>query len=139
MAWLLDTNVWVQLLKRRAPEIRRRIDALDAASVLTCAVVKAELWHGALKYEDPAKRLYQVNEAISPYLSLPFDDTAAHHYAALRHRLEQRGEIIGPNDLKIAAICLAHDLTLVTNNTAEFSRIPALLLEDWNGPAPARP
>lgn len=38
---------------------------------------------------------------------------------------------IGPNDMLIAAIALANDLTLVTHNTAEFSRVPGLSLEDW--------
>ena len=131
MTYLFDTNVWIQLLKQRAPVIRQRIDRTDPALVVTCAIVKAELWHGALKYADPIKRMQQINTAISPYRSLPFDDLAARHYADLKHALETQGQLIGPNDLKIAAICLAHGHTLVTANTTEFRRVPGLRVEDW--------
>jgi tRNA(fMet)-specific endonuclease VapC len=62
---------------------------------------------------------------------LPFDDAAAEAYGRLRAELARRGTPIGPNDLMIAAIALAHDLTLVTHNTAEFSRVSGLRLEDW--------
>jgi tRNA(fMet)-specific endonuclease VapC len=132
MAYLFDTNVWIQLLKQRAPAVRARIDLMDADLIVTCSVVKAELWHGAYKYDDPERRLLQVNIAISPYHSLSFDDAAALHYADIRHELEDQGNVIGPNDLKIAAICLAHDLTLVTSNTREFGRVRGLRVENWS-------
>lgn len=131
MRYLFDTNVWIQLLKQRAPQIRARIDATDADVIVTCAIVKAELWHGAHKYDDPAKRREQVSMVLSPYRSLPFDDHAADYYAKIRHELETRGQIIGPNDLKIAAICRAHGITLVTSNTEEFKRVHGLQVEDW--------
>ena len=66
MTYLFDTNVWIQLLKQRAPAVRSRIDSMDADLILTCSIVKAELWHGARKYDDPAKRLAQVNTAVAP-------------------------------------------------------------------------
>ena len=69
------------------------------------------------------------------FVSLPFDDDAAWHYADIRHQLETAGCVIGPNDFKIAAICRANSLTLVTSNTAEFSRVPNLAIEDWSNPA----
>jgi tRNA(fMet)-specific endonuclease VapC len=131
MIYLFDTNVWIQLLKRRAPFVRQRIDTMDADLIVTCSIVKAELWHGAHKYDDPEKRLAQVNEAISIYHSFPFDDAAARQYADIKHYLEKRSQVIGPNDLKIAAICLEHELTLVTSNTSEFARVPGLCVEDW--------
>ena len=59
------------------------------------------------------------------------DDPAAEAYGRLRAELARRGTPIGPNDLMIAAIALAYALTLVTHNTAEFSRVPGLRLEDW--------
>jgi tRNA(fMet)-specific endonuclease VapC len=66
-----------------------------------------------------------------PYVSLPFDDSAAAAYARIRHELEQSGNMIGPHDLMIAAIAVANNLVLVTNNTKEFSRIRSLAVEDW--------
>ena len=136
MAYLFDTNLWIQLLKKRASSARKRVDSLEPAEILTCSIVKAELWRGALKYDDPGQRMAHVNAALSPYRSLPFDDAAARHYADIRHHLESRGESIGPNDLKIAAICLAHDLTIVTGNVREFRRVPGLQVEDWSQEQP---
>ena len=63
--------------------------------------------------------------------TLPFDEKAAEEYAKLRAHLASVGLLIGPNDLMIAAVALANQMTLVTHNTAEFSRVPGLLLEDW--------
>lgn len=62
---------------------------------------------------------------------MPFDDAAAVVYAEIRAALAQAGKPIGPNDLQIAAIALANDLTLVTHNTREFSRVQGLKLADW--------
>jgi tRNA(fMet)-specific endonuclease VapC len=66
--------------------------------------------------------------------SLPFDDRAAEVYGRIRAHLTATGMAIGPNDLMIAAIALANGLTLVTHNTAEFSRVPGLTIEDWQAP-----
>lgn len=72
-----------------------------------------------------------VAETFAPYVSLPFDDAAAAHYALIRHELEIAGCVIGPNDLLIAAICLANDCTRVTGNLQEFERVSGLRVEDW--------
>ena len=62
--------------------------------------------------------------------SAPRGDALSPRYAEIRDDLEIRGAIIGPNDLLIAAIALANDLTLVTSDN-EFSRIEGLRTEDW--------
>ena len=134
MTWLLDTNVWIQYLKGPNHPVRSMIAAKKQTDLRICSVVKAELWHGALRYLKAANRRALVDETVAPLISLPFDDSAADHYAAIRHVLERRGQIIGGNDLLIAATCLAHDCTLVTSNTAEFSRVPGLKCEDWSQP-----
>lgn len=67
-------------------------------------------------------------------MSLGFDDAAAEIHAQIRHQLETAGTPIGPYDLQIAAIALDSGLTLVTHNTAEFSRVPGLTIEDWEKP-----
>jgi tRNA(fMet)-specific endonuclease VapC len=94
-------------------------------------VVKAELWHGAHKYERRERRLIALEKMFQPFVSLPFDDAAARQYGTIRHELEAHAQVIGPNDLKIAAICLAHGLTLVSSNMSEFSRVAGLRVEDW--------
>jgi tRNA(fMet)-specific endonuclease VapC len=87
-----------------------------------------------LKSRDPVRSLARQAAFFAPYVSLPFDDHAADAYARIRADPEQQGRRIGPDDLLIAAIALAHDLTLVTHNTREFSRVNGLQLEDWQMP-----
>jgi tRNA(fMet)-specific endonuclease VapC len=65
------------------------------------------------------------------FVSFPFDDHAADEYGRLRAQLARQGTPIGPNDLMIASIALAHRTTLVTHNTHEFSRVPGLPIVDW--------
>jgi tRNA(fMet)-specific endonuclease VapC len=134
MPWLLDTNGWILFLKPHQSGghvIAQRLAQCDEEEILLCSVVKAELWHGAEKYENRTARIAKLGEIFARYRSLPFDDAAARHYADIRHHLESRGQTIGPNDFQIAAICLAHDLTLVSTNTGEFGRVPGLKVEDW--------
>jgi tRNA(fMet)-specific endonuclease VapC len=97
-------------------------------------VVKAELFLGALRSAKPEQNRAKVDAFIRPYESLPFDDAAAEIQAQIRHELETAGMPIGPYDLQIAALALAHGHTLVTHNVGEFSRVPGLLIEDWEKP-----
>ncbi len=64
-------------------------------------------------------------------ISFDFDDAAAEAYAHIRAEVEARGAHLGAMDYMIAAIGLANDLTLVTHNVREFSRVPGLLYDDW--------
>ena len=57
---------------------------------------------------------------------LPMDEATAHHYAVCTRLLRSKNQLIGANDHWIAAAALAHSLSLVTNNSAHFSRIPGL-------------
>jgi tRNA(fMet)-specific endonuclease VapC len=129
--FLFDTNCWITLLKGRSPALEKQWSSLTVEELLTCSIVKAELWHGANKYSNAGERRSMVDRWLAPYRSLPFDDHAASCYAVIRHDLERRGAVIGPNDLKIAAICLACDLTLVSANCGEFQRVTGLRVEDW--------
>ena len=71
---------------------------------------------------------------VQPDVSLPFDDAAAEEFARVRFLLESLGTPIGPYDMQIAAIALANQLTLVTHNVGEISRVPRLTVEDWEVP-----
>lgn len=134
MRWLLDTNVWIQFLKGRNAALQARIERADTDTLRVCSIVRAELLHGARGYARPVDRARRILDTLSPFQSLPFNDTTADFYADIRFELEQQGQVIGPNDLLIAAICLANGCTLVTSNTDEFSRVPGLKCEDWSQP-----
>ena len=130
MPYLPDTNIWIYHLKKRGGALESRLRQVASREIYFCSVVKAELWHGAEKYSLPEQRREALSTLFAPCESLPFDDDAARHYADIRHQLEVRGEVIGPNDLKIAAIARSRGLTLVSANK-EFSRVQGLKIEDW--------
>lgn len=131
MRYLLDTNAWIHYLKDQGSPVEARLRRTNAADVAVCSVVWAELLHGARKYGKREERIARVERTLGPYPSLPFDDKAARRYAEIRDDLETRGQIIGPNDLLIAAIAVTHNLTVVTNNE-EFRRVRGLKVEDWS-------
>jgi tRNA(fMet)-specific endonuclease VapC len=130
MAFLPDTNVWISLLKNPGGKLEAKVRSQPISDIFLCAVVKAELWHGAEKYGNRERRRRALDMLFAPFVSLPFDDAAAGHYAEIRHHLEVQGRIIGPNDLKIAAIARTHGLILVSADQ-EFNRVPGLTVEDW--------
>jgi tRNA(fMet)-specific endonuclease VapC len=129
---LLDTNSCVDHLRHGpASRVTAKLAAAAPGSVVLCSVVVGELHYGAHRSVRKAETLSQVQDFCRGFPSIPFDDQAAEEYGRLRAHLAASGTVIGPNDLLIAAIALANDMTLVTNNTREFSRVPGLKLEDW--------
>lgn len=131
MRYLLDTNIWIFYLKHAGSPVESKLRSTPASEIAVCAVVWAELLYGARKYEKREERVARVERTLAPYHSLPFDDKAAREYADIRDTLEAQGQVIGPNDLMIAAIARLHNLTLVSNNS-EFHRVAGLMVEDWS-------
>ena len=132
MRYLLDTNIVIFVLKDREGKAAARLTRESPADVATCAVVEAELYHGATKYGASDRRQSALDGFLAPYRSLAFDSTCVTNYARIRDELERAGQVIGGNDLLIAAIALTHDLTLVTHNSGEFNRVSGLRVEDWS-------
>jgi len=124
----------VAILRQKYPQVAARYGATNRTDIRICSVVVAELRYGCAKSAKPAVNRAIVDALLAPIVSLPYDDAATDHFVALRRHLESIGEMIGPYDMQIAAIALANGCTLVTHNTAEFSRVPGLVLEDWQGP-----
>jgi tRNA(fMet)-specific endonuclease VapC len=134
MKYLLDTNTCIHYINGTSQAVFERLNAQDEGDVVVCSVVKAELFYGAMHSQNPSKNLANQQKFLVLFASLPFDDTTAEHYGRIRSELARAGTPIGGNDLMIAAITLAHDLTLVTHNTKEFSRVNGLKIEDWEAP-----
>ena len=133
MNYLLDTNTCIYFLNERSDPLTRRIKTTHPREIVVCSVVKAELFYGALKSARPVENLRKQQEFLQTFDSLPFDDRAADEYGRIRARLEKAGTPIGPNDLLIAAIAIAHDVTVVTHNLGEFKRVEGIKVEDWRG------
>lgn len=129
--YLLDTNTCIGYLKGRAVGVRRQLETVPRADVFVCSIVLGELFYGAMKSSNPQGTLAQQLEFLNRFVSLPFDDTSALIYGRIRAQLALAGTPIGPYDQQIAAITLANNLTLVTHNIREFSRVEGLRIEDW--------
>ena len=131
MKYILDTNVCINYLRGKSQSIADRLIKIPAANRIIPSIVKAELYHGADKSTRPEENIKKVSDFLKLNSSLVFDDSAAQIFGRIRANLERKGITIGPYDLQIAAISIAHDCTLVTHNTNEFSRIDELKIEDW--------
>ena len=95
------------------------------------SITLAELAYGVQKSRRVEQNKLALGLFLTPFELLPFSTDAASIYGSIRQQLELCGEIIGGYDLLIAAHALAEGLTLVTNNTAEFSRVDGLSVENW--------
>lgn len=130
MKFLLDTNSCIIYLRGKNLALKQRLE-FYRQEVAVCSVVKAELFYGSMKSANPEKNLSLQSEFLAQFISFPFDDIAADLFGTIRSQLESKGTPIGSYDLQIAAIALAHHLTLVTHNIREFSRVEGLHWEDW--------
>ncbi len=131
LIYLLDTNACIVYLKNKNSSINRHLNSLEANKIAVCSVVKAELFYGSMRSNNPQKSLNIQLLFLNQFLSLPFDDLCAEIYGKIRADLVKRGTPIGSNDIQIASISLANNLILVTHNVREFSRIEGLQIEDW--------
>ena len=130
LAYLLDTNILSDLVRNPQGEVAAQITKAGEDSVCTSVIVAAELRYGATR-SNSAKLAERIDLILSALEILPLEIPADHQYAALRHHLTHEGTLIGPNDLLIAAHALAGDLTVVTANVGEFSRVPGLKVVNW--------
>ena len=131
LLYLLDTNVCIIYLKGKSIKIKKHFESLKPSNIAVCSVVKAELFYGSMRSNNPQKALQIQERFLNQFISLPFCDRCASIYGDIRAQLANVGTPIGSNDLLIASIAIANNLILVTHNTREFSRISNLKLEDW--------
>jgi tRNA(fMet)-specific endonuclease VapC len=129
--YLLDTNICIYIRQKRPEEVLRRFRKLRPGEAVLSVITYGELLYGAAKSEQRVRATEQLHELVSvlPALSLP--EAAAEAYGTIRAELELNGEMIGNNDLWIAAHALAAGLILVTNNEKEFRRLRRLKVQNW--------
>ena len=129
--WLPDTNAWIALINPRPSPVEQQFETRTPDRIFMCDVVQAELYYGAFRSARRDENLALLLRLFPTFISLPFDSAAARACGEIRATLAAAGTPIGPYDLQIAAIALTRGLNVVTHNTAEFSRVPGLKLEDW--------
>lgn len=128
MRYLLDSNVVIGLL-RSDPVLTRRVHHHDLSEFGVPSVVMHELYFGAYRSHHVSSNLDYLARLVFDILDL--DLINARTAAEIRARLAATGTPIGPLDVLIAGQALARDLTLITHNIREFSRVDGLRVEDW--------
>lgn len=134
-AWryMLDTNIASEIIRHPDGPVARRMFEVNSWCCIS-ALVASELRYGAQK--RASSRLTNLVEALIQRVAVaPYEDVSTQHYASIRSDLTAKGALIGPVDLFIAAHARSLDLTLVTNNVREFSRVDGLMVENWLGEA----
>ena len=128
----LDTDVLSFLISRSPPlGLLRRLADVPATDQCTTSITLGEMLYGAAK-RGRASLIERIDQMVRrEFPVIAFDETAAENYGPLRASLESRGLPLADADLRIASICLAGDLTLVTGNLRHFSRVPGLRVENW--------
>jgi len=130
LKYMLDTNIVIYVMKRRPPEAREVFNQ-NASRMAISAITLSELVHGAEKSANVVMNLAAIEDFTSRLEVLSYGAKASYHYGSIRAALEIVGRPIGVNDLHIAAHARSEGLILVTNNVAEFTRVPALQTENW--------
>lgn len=128
--YLLDTNVLSHLVRQPQGPVAERIGEVGEANVFTSVIVACELRYGAAK-RGSRRLTRQVEAVLSAMTVRPLESEVERVYASIRVALEKRGTPIGAHDMLIAAHARAIDAVCVTDNVAEFKRVPALKVENW--------
>ena len=131
MKYFLDTNICIYIINKRPSAIITKFSQFPPQELGISAIVVSELQYGIAKSSQPERNQRLLDGFLRPFQIVSYDKVAAHAYGNIRAALEKKGQPIGREDLLIAAHAVAADLTLITNNEAEFRRVPNLRVENW--------
>jgi len=134
MTHLLDTNAWIQALNQPYGSVGTRVTKMNSTDLGLCSITTAELYTGAEKSHFPQENADKIDELVMQFGCIDYGLEDSRIYARIRAFLERIGQPIGFHDTQIAAIALNHNLIVVTHNVREFSRVPGLVIEDWQVP-----
>jgi tRNA(fMet)-specific endonuclease VapC len=135
MRYMLDTDICIYAINHRPATVRAALQRHQPAGIGISAITAAELHFGVAR-SGSARNEAALRGFVAMLEIAPFDDTAAEINGRLRSWLASQGTPIGPYDALIAAHAQALGVTLVSNNTREFARVPGLRLENWAEAAP---
>ena len=131
MKFLLDTNICIYIIKQKPPEVLQKFNIYQVGDIGVSSITVAELEFGVQKSQFPTKNQQALTQFLLPLTIIDFDRAAAIAYGDIRAMLEKQGKPIGSLDTLIAAHAISLQVTLVTNNAEEFSRVPNLHLDNW--------
>ena len=131
MKLLLDTNICIYLIKRKPLEVLQKFNTYQVGDLGISSITVAELEYGVQKSQFPSRNRQALEQFLLPLQIVDFDNAAGVIYGNIRAILEKRGTSIGSLDTLIAAHAVSLQITLITNNVKEFSRVPDLKLDNW--------
>ena len=131
MKLMLDTNICIYIIKQQPSAVLKNFLEYQVGDIGISSITLSELRYGVAKSKHSEKNAKALDEFIIPLDIASFDEEAALAYGDIRTTLEKSGTPIGAMDMLIAAHAVSMGVTLVTNNTREFSRIPTLDIVDW--------
>lgn len=131
MRFMLDTDTCIYIIKQRPPEVIQAMINQSIDDICISTITLAELEYGVAKSLNVNQNRNALLKFLVPIAVIPFDSSAADKYGQIRAYLERKGMKIRPYDLLIAAHALSTGLTLVSNNTREFNRVPSLSTINW--------
>ncbi|RFA26591.1 VapC toxin family PIN domain ribonuclease [Alkalilimnicola ehrlichii] len=131
MRYMLDTNICIYVMKHKPASVAERLQTVSVDDVALSAVVLAELRYGIAKSQYRERSQAALEEFLAFVRVLDWPAVAADAYGEIRAELTASGQIIGGNDLLIAAHARCLGATLVTNNNRGFARVPGLSVENW--------
>jgi len=131
LSYILDTNICIYIAKQKPISVLNQFEKMAVGEIAMSTITYGELLYGAWKSQSKQKAIKQLESLAHLIPPLPLPTNAAEYYGKIRSSLEKKGNIIGNNDLWIAAHTLSLGTTLVTNNEKEFKRVPGLKVENW--------
>ncbi len=132
MKYLLDTNICIYIINEKPDKVLRKFEQYPVHEFGISSITHAELQYGVEKSKNKNTNQDALDEFLLPLTILPFHGKKlGTFYGKIRASLESKGNTIGPLDMLIAAHVLSLDLTIISNNIKEFSRIPNLKCENW--------
>ncbi len=131
MNYLIDTNICIYVMNKRPPEVIQKFKNTEIGQIGISSITVSELYYGVSKSNLQTQNANRLEEFLTPFEILSYDENASKFYGAIRSQLESQGSVIGPLDILIAAHALSNDLVIVTNNEKEFNRIESLKIENW--------
>lgn len=129
--YMLDTDTCVFVLRRSSEVLLERIQQVPIEQQIISMVTLAELLYGVLESNKKKANRAGADAFVRHVTVKDWSRDAAEHYAEIRADLKKKGQMIGANDLMIAAHARSLDATVVTNNVKDFGRVKGLKVENW--------
>ncbi|MBV6494814.1 MAG: Ribonuclease VapC2 [Turneriella sp.] len=132
MIYLLDTDICIYTITQKYKKLIRRLKSIGKSHEIgISSITYAELQFGIQNSSRVIENQLALVEFLAPLKTFDFDERAGIEFGSVRLNLQEKGKLIGPYDMLIAAHARSLNATLITNNESEFKRVAGLHVENW--------